>query len=128
MRIAWISPVCDAHQLQSAAYSRGVLPHFAAGWEVEVFVGEEDWRELYSRRSRLRVPTLEGTCYPVFHYHRLYERLRSKPFDCFVYQIEDHRRCSYAARAASIWPGVCCLHDLNLNTLYLSWFSHATAA
>lgn len=124
-RIAWVSPIARDRLLRSAGLSHALLNVLPESYDVEVFADDHDLAVLEGE-SKDQVGD-SGLGFPLYHYHRIHERNAWKGFDCFVYQLEDHEACSFVARSASIRPGICYFHDLNLNRLYQSYFRHSSA-
>ena len=126
-RIAWLSPLHGDVFCKSSAFTKAILGVLPVDWDVELFVDDA------SLRSGLRTDTEGETAEPgwrnvaVHHFHRLCHRHAAKQFDLFVYQLEDCPACSFVQHALPLWPGICFVHDLNLNRLFLNRFRHCTA-
>ena len=130
-RIAWFSPVAKNQPLKSVVYTREILETAPESWEIELFVDDEDFRELQEDLGEIQLEdaqpeelTLLGR--RVFHYLRADERAKAEAFDLFVYQLEDSPRCRFVQNFIPVWPGVTILHDLNLRQLELSKLTHGT--
>ncbi len=134
-RVAWVSPLSPSPALKTAHFSAQLLPLLSREWEIEVFVDDHDTSfepshllrgdALGERETTSATPLNDE--FLVFHFHRIHERNNVKPFDLFIHQIEDHKRCNFVRLSAAVWPGICYIHDLNLNDLYYGLYEHTTA-
>lgn len=122
MRIAWFSPIAEGSTLKSAAYTRNVLRHVPAAWEIELFVGDAEWLALAAEEWE---PNLWR--YRAFPHQSAFLRHERKPFDMFVMQLEDRPQCAFVQSALRAWPGVLFLHDLNLSRLEASVVKHVSS-
>ncbi len=129
-RLAWFSPLLDAgcspsRSTLSGAFTRELLPILEHDIDVEIFVDDSDlekhgeyWRPGPERERE----------FPIFHFHRAFERHRNNPFDAFIYHLEDHPRCNYVALSQARYPGITYLHDCAFSQLYLARYRHSTGA
>jgi|GEM_PF-6412376 len=117
LRIAWFSPISSTKALRSAHYTRAILPRVPSDWEIEIFVDSEDWET--NREHRF-------LGYPIYLHHRAFLRDQARPFDLFIFHVEDRKSCSFVQTAIGIWPGIVIYHDLNLNRLEQAQLEHAT--
>jgi hypothetical protein len=125
MRIAWFSPFYSTAMSKSAMFSKVILQLAPSDWEVELFVDDSQYALIQSLSSLVSLSIRENVTY--FHFHQFNARMNQAGFDAIIYNFEDSSDCSYIERAASLWPGVGIFHDLNLNRLLLSRYSHSTA-
>ncbi len=119
-RIAWFSPLDPGKSLKSSSFSRAVLARAPEDWDIELFTDEECLRSL----GRVQAPKFLD--YPIYVHHQAFLRDSSKPFDAFVFQLENHSRCGFVRRAMQLWPGLIVCHDAGFSELELSAFGHST--
>ncbi len=114
MRIAWFSPITNPLLSRASTLTKWWAEVCPDDWEVEFFVDNLDTVINLNHKK-------------TFHYFRVNERAKIKPFDIYVYQVEDNSDCSFVVRSLHLWPGMVFFHDLNLNQLQMSRFAHSTA-
>lgn len=109
MRLAYFSPL-NPQRSGISDYSEELLPHLAAGAEIDLFV-DGFAPSNASVRERFR-------CFDYRADHALLERLRD--YDAVVYHVgNDHRYHAGIYDAARAFPGVIVLHDFALQTFFL---------
>ncbi len=102
-RIAWFSPLSGP---SSSWYtSKQLLPYLSRWFEIECFHDGQD-----------QSLSLEGTEIAVFHYLKARLRDRSRPFDAFIYHIEDRPECGFARIHVGLIPGIAWVHDFFMTT------------
>jgi glycosyltransferase involved in cell wall biosynthesis len=109
MRLAYFSPL-NPQRSGISDYSEELLPHLAAGAEIDLFV---DGFEPSNAEVRERFRRFDYRADPA-----LLESL--KGYDAVVYHVgNDHRYHAGIYEAARAFPGVVVLHDFALQTFFL---------
>ena len=132
LRVAWFTAWSYKIPLRSGVVSGACVRALSqpnaleqACWEIETFVGDADLEELTQAAVHaVEQPFGVGL---TFHYLRAWERHQLKPFDLFIYSVEDHPRCRFIAEYHHTMPGIVITHDINLNRLCWDRFAHTTA-
>jgi hypothetical protein len=107
LRIAWFSDLSLGRPESLSTYcSRLLLPELLKHHSIEVFSDEA---------ANVGSGGVFGA--PVFHYLNAYKRHAERPFDLFLYQLEDSRACRFIRGHIGLVPGVVWVHDLFCNDL-----------
>lgn len=103
LRVAWFTDTGSSGAETLSAYcSKLLLPEFASYHEVEIFT-DTTTRSFCGLQSN--------------HYLTAYRLHKTKPFDIFLYQLEDSKACRFIRGHIGLIPGVTWLHDLFYNDL-----------
>lgn len=109
MRVAWLTSFL-AHK--SKIFSEAIVPELEeSGWKVDLYLDDHS----------LEIAS-DGV-----HYHNLWSKHSSEPYDFFLYVIEDCPSSSFVIQTQKIFRGVSVFLDSNLNGLYLSKFAHSSS-
>jgi hypothetical protein len=101
LRIAWFSPYGKAAEEAGsrAAYStRLLLPKIREQYAVDLFVDREELED------------------EEYHFLTAISRHKTKPYDLFLYQLEDHPLATFVRLHLALKPGVVWFHDVNFTT------------
>lgn len=128
-RIAWFSPIFSAVLSRAVEYTRAVLENLPEDWELELFVGDEDYRRLLEE-SALEGDSQPSSCIylgvPVYHYLHAFLRDKERSFSAAVYQLENLPECAFVAQMGHLFPGVTVFHDLTFGNIDDVLLSHAS--
>lgn len=129
MRVAWFSPMytddlvslkksphdVDLFDCSRSCYASSLLlPELAQHLELELF---HNGGECVFERGGIRLP--------VFNYLNAAARAQSRPFDCFVYQVEDSPVSGFCRHHLGLKPGVVWFHNILLRTRGPDPLSHS---
>ncbi|RIL05753.1 MAG: hypothetical protein DCC75_11445 [Proteobacteria bacterium] len=97
-RIAWFSTwFKDGYSRSLSAYfSSRLIPLLNERYEIEFFSAD------FSGPSDI----------PCFHYLKAFEEHRSRPYDLFIYNLENSKSAYFARTHLALIPGVVVFHDL----------------
>ncbi len=109
-RIAWFSLVGDENAFRTAFYSREMIPRLKDQFEIELFIGDEDYKKLGEGESSHDIFGVKA-----YHYLRAYLRNLEDPFDCIVYHLEDHPRADFVRNSSLVEPGIIFAHDIEFH-------------
>lgn len=97
-RVAWFS--CVAERQSCGAYlTRTLLPILKESFEIECFTSDESH---------------PGLAVPTFHYLTAALRHAERPFELFVYHLEDLKAAGFVRIQLALMPGIVLFHDLLL--------------
>jgi glycosyltransferase involved in cell wall biosynthesis/SAM-dependent methyltransferase len=109
MRLACFTPLPPSKS-GIADYSAEILPYFARGAEITVFVDQmKEWRDNQNRR--------DFAVFNAIHYEEIH---RQSPFDLCVYHQGNNPHHEYVYERAMMTPGLVVLHEHCLHHL-IAW-------
>ena len=96
LRVAWFSPLSQSgasSESKSAYFTESTLPLLRQRFEIELFAAQESSNEVSS------------------NFLTAYRRHREKPFDLFLYQVEQGRHSHFTRMHLALMPGLVLFHD-----------------
>lgn len=121
-RIAWFSSITSKEVMKTAICTRELFALTPEKFDIELFVGDADYKEITKPVfEHYRVGHI-----PVWHYLHAYIRDLIKPFDLWIFQLEDNARCGFVLDSLRVYNGICWFHDWCTNRIECARVEHHT--